>query len=140
MDDIDSQLIALLCENARLPVATLAKKLGVARATVQNRLARLEREGVISGYTLSLKPQVDGQSIRAVMTIASEGDRASDVLHALHANPNVSALYMTNGRWDIIAELRAETLEVFERVLRGIRQLKGIAQSETNILLSTHKQ
>ena len=113
MDDIDSQLIAMLCENARLPVATLAKRLGVARATVQNRLAKLEREGVIVGYTLRFKPQVEGQSIRALMTIASEGDRASDVLHALQSNPNVSALYMTNGRWDIIAELRAETLEVF---------------------------
>lgn len=72
-------------------------------------------------------------------TIASEGDQASDVLRALQGNPNVSSLYMTNGRWDIVAELRAETLEVFERVLRGIRKLKGIAQSETNILLSTHK-
>ncbi|MBW8830586.1 MAG: AsnC family transcriptional regulator [Burkholderiales bacterium] len=55
MDDIDAQLIAMLCENARLPVATLAKKLGVARATIQNRLARLERDGVIAGYTLRLR-------------------------------------------------------------------------------------
>lgn len=139
MDDIDAQLIAMLCENARLPVVTLAKRVGVARATVQNRLAKLERDGVIAGYTLRLKPPVDGQTIRALTTIASEGDQASDVLRALQGNPNVSSLYMTNGRWDIVAELRAETLEVFERVLRGIRKLKGIAQSETNILLSTHK-
>jgi DNA-binding Lrp family transcriptional regulator len=61
------------------------------------------------------------------------------VLQALQGNPNISALYMTNGRWDIVAELRAETLEAFERALRGIRKLKGIAQSETNILQSTHK-
>jgi DNA-binding Lrp family transcriptional regulator len=139
MDDIDHQLIAMLCENARLPVATLAKKIGVTRTTVQNRLARLERDGVIAGYTLRLRPAVEGRTIRAMMTIASDGHQASEVLHALQGNPSVAALHMTNGRWDIVAELRVDTLELFERALRDIRRLKGIAQSETNILLSTHK-
>ena len=83
MDDINIQLIEMLCENARLPVATLAKKPGVARDTVQNRLAKLEREGVIATYTLRLKPQVDGQMMRALMTIASDGVQASEVLRAM---------------------------------------------------------
>lgn len=60
-------------------------------------------------------------------------------MHALKGNPNVASLYMTNGRWDIVAELRVEMLERFESALRDIRRLKGIAQSETNILLSVHK-
>ena len=139
MDEIDQKLIAMLHENARLPVATLAKTIGVTRTTVQNRLAKLERGGVIAGYTLRLKPMSEGRGIRAMMTISSEGHRASEVLHALKGNPNVASLYMTNGRWDIVAELRVETLERFESALRDIRRLKGIAQSETNILLSVHK-
>jgi DNA-binding Lrp family transcriptional regulator len=61
-------------------------------------------------------------------------------LRALQGNPNVAALYMTNGRWDIVAEIRVETLELFESALREIRKLTGIAQSETSILLSTHKR
>ena len=140
MDEVDRHLVAMLCENARLPATTLAKRLGVTRTTVQNRLARLERDGVITGYTLRLRPPVDGQSIRALMTISSDGHKASEVLRALQGNPNVAALYMTNGRWDIVAEIRVETLELFESALREIRKLTGIAQSETSILLSTHKR
>jgi DNA-binding Lrp family transcriptional regulator len=139
LDDTDRELIALLRDNARLPVATLAKKLRVARGTVQNRLARLEREGVIVGYTVRLKPQVEGHHIRALMTVSVEGNRADDVLRALRGDPAVAALHTTNGRWDIVAELRADSLEAFDRVLSGIRLIDGIAQTETSILLSTHK-
>jgi DNA-binding Lrp family transcriptional regulator len=73
------------------------------------------------------------------MTVAVEGNRAEDVLRALRGDPAVFALHTTNGRWDIVAELRAESLEAFDRVLSGIRLIDGIAQTETSILLSTHK-
>jgi len=139
LDDTDRELIALLRDDARLPVATLAKKLRVARGTVQNRLARLERDGVIVGYTVRLKPQAEGHRIRALMLVAVEGNRADDVLRALRGDPAVVALHSTNGRWDIVAELRADSLEAFDRVLSGIRLIDGIAQTETSILLSTHK-
>lgn len=139
LDDTDRQLIALLRDDARLPVATLAKQLKVARGTVQNRLARLEREGVIVGYTVRLRPQVEEHRIRALMTVAVEGNRADDVLRALRGDPAVVALHTTNGRWDIVAELRADSLEAFDSVLSGIRMIDGIAQTETSILLSTHK-
>jgi len=75
LDDTDRQLIALLRDNARATVASLAQRLRVARGTVQNRIARLEREGVIAGYTVRLKPQAEAQRIRALMTIAVEGNR-----------------------------------------------------------------
>lgn len=139
MDDLDRQLIALLRANARTPVATLAKALKVARGTVQNRIARLERDGTIAGYTLRLKPQVDEHRIAAFMTIAVEGNGADAVLKALRGDPAVQGLHSTNGRWDIVAELRADSLEDFDRVLRRIRLVPGIAQSETNLLLSTYK-
>ncbi len=139
MDNIDQQLIAMLSDNARLPVVTLAKKIGVSRTTIQNRLAKLERNGSIEGYTLRLKTPVESHGVRALMTISSDGHHASEVLRALQGNPNIATLYMTNGRWDIVAELRVDTLDRFESALREIRRLKGIAQSETNILLSVHK-
>lgn len=139
MDDIDRQLIALLRDNARVSVAALAKKLRVARGTVQNRMARLEGDGTIVGYTVRLKPHVEEQRIRALTTVAVEGNRTEAVLKALRGEPAVGSLYSTNGRWDIVAELRADSLEAFDRVLARIRLIEGISNTETSLLLSTHK-
>jgi DNA-binding Lrp family transcriptional regulator len=139
IDDTDRELLALLRQDARMPVATLAAKLKVARGTVQNRMKRLEREGVIVGYTVRVKPQAEAHRIRALMTIVVEGNRGAEVLHALRGHPNVTGLHSTNGRWDLIAELRAESLEAFDRALGNIRLIDGIASTETSLLLSTHK-
>lgn len=139
MDDLDRQLIALLRANARATVASIAKSLHVARGTVQNRIAKLEQDGTIAGYTVRLKPQVDEHRIAALMTIAVEGNRAESVLRTLRGDPAVEALHTTNGRWDIVAELRADSLEAFDRVLGRIRQVDGIARTETSLLLSTYK-
>jgi DNA-binding Lrp family transcriptional regulator len=139
MDDLDRQLIALLRGNARLPVATLAKNLKVARGTVQNRIARLERDGVIAGYTLRLRARDEDRRIVALMLLAVEGNSVENVLFTLRGDPAVSALHTTNGRWDVVAELRADTLEEFDRVLGRIRRIEGVATSETNLLLSTLK-
>jgi DNA-binding Lrp family transcriptional regulator len=139
MDDLDRQLISLLRADGRATVASLAKRLKVARGTVQNRMARLEAEGVIVGYTARLKPQTDEQYIRGLMTVAVEGNRADSLLRTLRGDPAVTALHTTNGRWDIVAELRAASLQEFDHVLSRIRQIDGIASTETSLLLSTHK-
>ncbi|KAA0999967.1 Lrp/AsnC family transcriptional regulator [Paraburkholderia panacisoli] len=139
LDDVDKQLLALLRQDARTSVVTLAKHLRVARATVQNRITRLEQSGVIVGYTVRLKPAAEPHQIRALMTIAVEGNRAKEVMTVLRGHPNVATIHSTNGRWDMIAELRADTLENFDRVLGAIRLIDGIANTETSILLSTHK-
>lgn len=139
MDDIDRQLIALLRDNARTSVAALAKSLRVARGTVQNRLQRLEADGIIVGYTVRLKPQAEEHRIRALMTVTVEGNRAESVQKALRGDPAVVALHSTNGRWDIVVELRADTLAMFDTVLSRIRRLDGIANTETSLLLSTLK-
>ena len=139
MDDIDRALIGLLRDNARMSVVALASRLRIARATVQNRLARLERDGTIQGYTLRLQPAAEAPRIRALMSIVVEGNRTAEILSKLRGHPNVYSLHTTNGRWDVIAELRADTLESFDEVLRDIRLIDGIATTETSILLSTYK-
>ena len=73
------------------------------------------------------------------MTVAVEGNRTDEVLRALRGDPAVSALHTTNGRWDIVAELRADSLEAVDRVLGRIRLIDGISNTETSLLLSTHK-
>ncbi|HTL92025.1 MAG TPA: Lrp/AsnC family transcriptional regulator, partial [Steroidobacteraceae bacterium] len=117
MDDTDRKLIGLLRNDARASVASLAKALGVSRGTVQNRMARLAANGTIVGYTVRLKPDIEEQRIRAFMTVAVEGNQLDAVTRALRGEPAVTALYSTNGRWDIVAELRADSLESFDRVL-----------------------
>jgi DNA-binding Lrp family transcriptional regulator len=139
VDDTDRQLIALLRDDARAPVALLAKTLRLSRGTVQNRMSRLKADGTIVGYTVRLKPQTEEQRIRRLMTVAVEGARADAVLKALRGDPAVTALHTTNGRWDIVAEVRAESLPAFDRVLARIRLLEGISNTETSLLLSTHK-
>ena len=139
MDDTDRPRLGLLRHNARTSRASLAKALKVSRGTVQTRLRRLESEGTITGYTVRLRPHTEEHRIRALMTIAVEGNRAEAVLKALRGEPAVSSLHSTNGRWDIVAELHTESLEAFDRVLAQIRMLEGIANTETSLLLSTYK-
>ena len=139
MDDLDRQLIGLLRSNARATVASLAKSLRVARGTVQNRISKLERNGTIAGYTVKLRPQTDEQRIAALMTIAVEANRLDAVIRTLRGDSTVMTLHTTNGRWDLVAELRADNLEAFDQALRRIGLVEGITSTETSLLLSTQK-
>ena len=139
MDDLDHRLLALLRGDARASVASLAKKLGVARGTVQNRMARLEADGTIIGYTVRLKPDVREQHIRALMTIAVEGNQVDAVVRTLRGEPDVAALHSTNGRWDLVAELRTDSLASFDTLLARISRMPGVSSSETSLLLTTFK-
>ena len=139
VDDLDRQLIALLRDDARSTVAALAKKLRVARGTVQNRIARLEKDGTIVGYTVRLKPEAEPQQIHAVMTIAVEGNRTQSVLRTLRGEPGVVALHSTNGRWDFVAELSVDNLQEFDRLIARISLFEGVSKSETNLLLTSYK-
>lgn len=139
IDDTDRKLIALLRQDARLPVATLASKLGVSRGTITNRLRKLEDEQVIVGYTVKLKPDAEPNHIRAWMGVLVEGNQTRAVTASLLGEPGVESLHDTNGRWDLLAELRAESMAELSKVLERIRLIKGIANTETNILLATFR-
>ena len=139
MDETDQKLLALLRQDARLTVAALAAKLKVSRGTVTNRIRRLEDEGVIVGYTVRLRPDVQHNTIKAWMSIAVDGNQTRAVIASLLGEPGVATLHDTNGRWDLLAELRAETLQELAKVLERIRLLKGISNTETSIHLETFR-
>ncbi|MDB5778031.1 MAG: transcriptional regulator, AsnC family [Polaromonas sp.] len=139
MDETDHQLISLLRQDARLPVATLAARLGVSRGTVTNRLRKLEDDSVIVGYTVRLRPDVQRNEIKAWMSIAVEGNQTRTVIASLLGEPGVATLHDTNGRWDLLAELRAGNLQDLAKVLERIRLLKGISNTETSIHLETYR-
>ena len=140
MDNTDRQLVSLLRDNARLPVASLAAILGLSRATVQNRIDRLVKDGTITGFTIKLRPDAEPAAICAIMMIEIEGERSEHILKALRGFPEVSAIHTTNGRWDLVVELTTTSLDTFDKALRRIREMKGIASSETSLLLSTQRR
>ena len=139
MDEIDQKLMSLLRQDARLTVAALATKLQVSRGTVTNRIRRMEDDGVIVGYTVRLRPDVQHNAIKAWMSIAVDGNQTRTVIASLLGEPGVATLHDTNGRWDLLAELRAETLQELAKVLERIRLLKGISNTETSIHLETFR-
>ena len=139
MDDLDLRLIALLRADARSAVATLAHKLGVSRGTVKNRITRLEDDGVITGYTVRLKPDTQPNEIKAWTSIAVEGNQMRKVISALLGEPGVASVHDTNGRWDLLAELRSANLADLAAVLERIRLIKGIGNTETSIHLQSYK-
>lgn len=138
MDDLDHRLIAALRHDARAPVAALAQQLGVSRGTVTNRMSKLERDGVITGYTVRLRPDAAPDEIRAWTGLAVEGNQY-DVVRALLGEPGVAALHDTNGRWDLLVELRVADLDALSRTLERIRAIPGISASETSMHLRTFR-
>ena len=136
MDDTDRALIRLLRDDARLPVSSLAAQCGVSRGTVQNRLARLQADGTIQGFTVRLRADATAAQVRAVTLVEVAGGRMNHVVRALRSQPEVAAVHTTNGRWDLVVELAAHDLASFDTVLRRIRQIEGIANSETSLMLS----
>ena len=139
MDNIDQQLLSLLRKDARASVATLAQKLGVSRGTVTNRVTKLEDAGIIVGYTVMLRPDAQPGEISAWMSIAVEGNETRSVIASLLGEPGVATLHDTNGRWDLLAELRAPNLAGLSKVLERIRLIRGISSTETSIHLETYR-
>lgn len=138
MDDLDHRLIAALRQDARTSVAALAQQLRVSRGTVTNRMAKLEHEGTIVGYTLRLRPDATPDEIHAWTSISVKGHQHA-VIRALLGEPGVAQLHDTNGRWDLVAELRVGGLAELSTVLERIREIPGISSTETSVHLQTFR-
>lgn len=135
--DIDHRLLALLRQDGRQTVSRLAQSLGVARATVRARMAALERSGEVLGFTVLLRADTSHAPVRGVMMVEVEGRAADRAIDTLRGFPEVSAIHTTNGKWDLLLEIGAESLAALDSVLRRIRLIQGITGSETNLLLAS---
>ena len=135
LDDTDRRLLAALQQDGRASITTLAARLGLARTTVQSRLDRLVTSGTIRRFTIETAP-FGGEPVRAVMTIEVQGPMSRAVIRALRAMPELRSLHSTNGAWDMVAEIEADTLARFDHVLRAVREIPGVLNSETSLLLA----
>lgn len=137
MDAIDERLVSILRHDGRRSISDMATELGLSRATVRSRVERLEQTGVIIGYTVVLRADTVAQPVRGLAMIEVEGRMLDKVVDALGGFPEIGAVHTTNGRWDIVVELSAESLTDLDAVLRRLRLVPGITASETTLLLAT---
>lgn len=136
MRDTDAKLIALLKANAREPTASLARKLGLARSTVQERIAKLERDRVIEGYTVKLADGTEARRLRAMVMILADPKQSDRVAAELKKMHEVRALYAVSGSFDMIAVVEAETAAKLDTALDRIGRAAGVARTVSSIVLS----
>ena len=132
----DQPLLDLLRDDARLSTAALARRLGIARSTVQGRIERLERTGVIRGYTVQLGRGADARQVRAHALIAVEPQQQSQVERKLKAMRAVTTLLSVSGVYDLIAMLAAESTEALDLALDELRACPGVKSTTTSVVLS----
>jgi DNA-binding Lrp family transcriptional regulator len=137
MDDLDRTILGLLGADARMSVATLARRLKVARSTLQARLERLESSGIIAGYTLKLGEEAKAGRLRASVLLTIEPRAQAAILTRLKSIAEVERAFTTSGRFDLLLQIAAPSTQVLDQVLDQIGALAGVKSSESLIHLST---
>lgn len=137
LDDLDRRLLAALRADARESVASLSRRLNVTRATVTSRIDRLVSNGTVLGFSIRIREDRDPAFIRAVAFIEVEGRSTDAVISQLRGLPEIRELHTTNGAWDLVADIRTDSLSNFDRVLARMRNVEGVVNSETSLLLSS---
>jgi len=136
IDETDDAILTALSDDARRSVSDLARDLGLARSTVQTRIERLERTGAIAGYTLQLGAAVR-PAVRATVLMTLEPRSEPEVLKRLTGLREVDSVQTTSGRYDLMAQLSADTTERINDALDQIVMARGVRSTESLIHLST---
>ncbi len=137
MDELDSGIVTMLRHDSRRSVSDIATGLRVSRATVQARIKRLEARGDIVGYTVVLRADAVQAPVRGITLVEVGGRQADKVIAAFRGFAEIGAVHTTNGKWDLIIEMSADSLTELDAVLRRVRLVEGVTGSETHLLLAT---
>lgn len=137
IDGKDKQLIALLSTNSRASTANLARMLGMSRTTVTSRIERLEKRGVITGYTVQFSEDYERGRIQAHAMISSDPKSSAHIVRTLNKIPAIRALHAVNGVYEMLALISAESTQHLDEVLDLIGNIEGISKTTSSIILST---
>lgn len=136
LDSNDQSIVSLLRKEGRISVQDMASLLGLTRATVSKRMAKLETSGVITGYTAIVREDFFHEKVCGWVMVTMVPNTDESAISRMKLISEIKKIYTTNGRWDLAIEIRAADLESFDAALSKIRQVSGIKSTETNLLLS----
>ena len=137
MDTLDQKLIALLQENARTSTSELSRLLGVSRSTVQGRIERLVRDGIVERFTVDLSGEYEKRLVRAHVLIKLDQPLTGRAHARLKGFSEVKAIYAVSGEYDAIAVVSAESTGALNRLLDQIAVLDGVARTNSSVILET---
>jgi DNA-binding Lrp family transcriptional regulator len=137
LDDLDHGILRLLADDARMPIANLARRLGVARSTAQARLARLEADGTVAGYTVRLGPGVAAEKVHALLSLVVDVRRVDTIIQALHGLTEVRTIYTVSGPVDLVAVVRTGTATELDAVIDRVARVSGVERVQSSIVLRT---
>ncbi|MFB0990289.1 MAG: Lrp/AsnC family transcriptional regulator [Porticoccaceae bacterium] len=135
----EQELINLLKENSRRSVSDLAKNLGLSRATVQQGIVRLERKGIIQGYTVKINPHYQQQQVSAYIMISIISQKTPDIVRQIQKHPQLDMLCTISGQYDLMAMVTESTTEALDRAIDSIAALDGVEKTLSHIVLSRKK-
>ena len=133
----DEALLSLLREDARAPTAQIARRLGLSRTTVQSRIERLQRSGVIAGYTVRVADDFERDRIRALILLTVLPKQMPAVVAALRAMPEVRSLQSVSGPWDLVAVAVVPTIGDMDALTDRIGEVPGVERTTSSLVLST---
>lgn len=133
--ETDRAIISALRGDARMSITGLAQRVGISRTTAKTRLEALVAEGRIRRFTIETDVDVEGE-VRAITLVELQGKMSRAVIRTLTRIPEVATVHATNGAWDLVVEIRTDSLVSFDRVLREIREVPGVLNSESCLLLA----
>jgi DNA-binding Lrp family transcriptional regulator len=139
MNDLDASIIALLKRNARMSVTQMAHELGASRVTIDAHIKKMEQSGVIAGYTVTLGAEEFQQNVSGWILINIDANKEEAAIRKLSGMPEIARLFTTTGRWDLAAEIQTQTLETFDTAISRLRQIPGIKETDTSLLLSSRR-
>ena len=137
MNNLDASIIALLKRNARMSVTQLSHELAVSRVTIDSHIKKMETSGVITRYTVTLGAEEFRHNVSGWIMINVLANEEENIITKMISMPEITRLHTTNGRWDLAAEIQTSTLEAFDTAISRLRQIPGIKDTDTSLLLSS---
>ena len=137
MNNLDASIIALLKRNARMSVTQMSHELAVSRVTIDSHIKKMETSGVITGYTVTLGAEEFRHNVSGWIMINVLANEEENIITKMISMPEITRIHTTNGRWDLAAEIQTSTLEAFDTAISRLRQIPGIKDTDTSLLLSS---
>jgi DNA-binding Lrp family transcriptional regulator len=136
LDDVDNKILALLMDDARLPVSTIAKRVNIARTTAIARIKGLQKRGVIAGYGVRLNQDLYQPAVRAYVGIVTDARNAAALVKSLQKMSEVETLCAVSGNIDYMLTLRCQSTAALDALLDQIGAIDGVRQTSTSIILT----